>query len=196
MGKRPRLPPDQEGLADPAWRGPAVCMSLAQCSLRQDLGFPGKVTLLPPPLSSCLGAQSWTAARVVPWQPGRNPVAATVSSSPLPPPPTAGAGGGGCQPHYKNQLRLAAEAHYSDLQHGPPDSCTPAMASSLLAWLLCLAVFFDLCTLLTGEWLLTLPEKEGRGVLGCRLQLPGGEIRPCRSRPFKWLLGLGGGRER
>nr|BAA92752.1 unnamed protein product [Mus musculus] len=38
------------------------------------------------------------------------------------------------------------------------------MAPSPLAWLLRLAAFFHLCTLLPGEWVPTLPRGERKGM--------------------------------
>lgn len=63
---------------------------------------------------------------------------------------------------------------------GPPNSCTPAMAPSPLAWLLHLAAFFHLSPLLAGEWVRTLPGEEREDMLGCKLYLPG-ENRPSVS---------------
>lgn len=66
------------------------------------------------------------------------------------------------------------------------------MAPSQLAWLLRLAAFFHLCTLLAGEWVPTLPGEERKGMLGCRLHFPG-ENRPLLVPVIPVATGLGVG---
>lgn len=177
-------------------------MSLAQCPLRSDLGSPGKVAQRPPPPHpppgshrATPGAELSANGSLATWE----EFSGSHRLFPLPSHrlPLRAAGGGGCQSIIKSNRGWRQRTTRSCNAAEPPnlpDSCTPAMAPSLLARLLHLAAFCHLCSLLAGEWVSTLPGKEGRGVLGCRLHFPG-ELGPRWPRPSQWLLGQEWGRQ-
>lgn len=60
------------------------------------------------------------------------------------------------------------------------------MAPSPLAWLLRLAAFFHLCTLLPGEWVPDPTSGRKEGYADC---ISLGKIGPRESQPSQWLLG-------
>lgn len=106
-------------------------LSLAPCRLRQDLGSPGKVTLLPtrfPPRRSRSGAQRWSATgSLATWEESSLSYRLFLS------PPTAsycGRRGRRLPAHYKKQpgYRRATTPSCDTAQSpGPPNSCTPAI---------------------------------------------------------------------
>lgn len=154
--KTPSAPRSRKGLADPAWRGPALCISLAQCWLKQDLGSPGKVTLLTHQ-SPAAPLPQRSPAQECNWFPGNlGGIQPQLQALPLPSHRLLlrAPGGGGCQPIIKSnrgQRRVTSGSCDTAQPPGPPNSCTPAMAPSPLAWLLSLAAFFHLFTQLAGE---------------------------------------------
>lgn len=118
--KTPSAPRSRKGLADPAWRGPALCISLAQCRLKQDLGSPGKVTMLTHQAPAAPLPQR-SPAQECNWFPGNlGGIQPQLQALPLPSHRLLlrAPGGRRLPAHYKKQPRPAASDFWK-LRHGP-----------------------------------------------------------------------------